>query len=97
MNYGPVVLYMEISKELKETEEMKLKPICDEIAKSLKETDIHPGPLTVDLILTKENDSDSAHRDLLGDVVQGKTTRMVLKPSAPKNQKTSTKSKAKRN
>ncbi len=88
---------VEISKELKETEEMKLKPICDEIAKSLKETDVHPGPLTVDLILTKENDSDGAHRDLLGDVVQGKTTRMVLKPSAPKNQKTSTKSKAKRN
>ena len=86
-----------VSGELKETSELKVKPVCDEIAKVRKESDVHPGPLTVDLILTSDKDEDGAHRDLLGGVTQGEKIRKVLKPRAPKNKGTSTKSKAKRN
>ncbi len=86
----------EISTELKATKELKLKTILDDVVKARKESDIHPGPLTVELILTNEKDVDGMHRDLLGGVTQGKTIRKVLKaPSG--GQKPASKTKKKNN
>ena len=86
----------EISTELKATKELKLKSILDDVAKARKESDVHPGPLSVDLILTNETDVDGMHRDLLGGVTQGKTIRKVLKtPSG--GQKPASRTKKKNN
>ncbi|MBQ7652414.1 MAG: hypothetical protein IJS15_15760, partial [Victivallales bacterium] len=85
-----------ISEELKATKDLKLKQLCDDIAKSRKESDVHPGPLSVDLILTNEKDVDGMHRDLLGGVTQGKTTRKILKRRPPDGKGTGSNTKPKR-
>ena len=55
-----------VSQELKATPAVTGSKFIPQLMASRRETDVHPGPVTIDLVLTLDNDPDAKARDLMG-------------------------------
>ena len=55
-----------VSQELNATPAVKASKFLPQLMASRRETDVHPGPISIDLVLTLDNDPDANARDLMG-------------------------------
>ena len=55
-----------VSQELKASPSVNASKFLPQLMASRRETDVHPGPVTIDLVLTLDNDPDANARDLMG-------------------------------
>ncbi|MBR4675814.1 MAG: hypothetical protein IKP00_15250 [Victivallales bacterium] len=57
---------MAVAQEIKETGNFNGTKFLPKLMASRRETDVHPGPVSIDLVLTLDNDPDANARDLMG-------------------------------